>query len=38
MPKVSSLKPVPRYSLMAIGSWMICCGEPWVRTLPSLMR
>ena len=37
-PKPSSMKLVPRYSLMAIGSWTICCGVPCVRTLPSLMR
>ena len=36
--KASSLKLLPRYSLIAMGSWMICCGVPCVRTWPSLMR
>src|SRR5260221_242229 len=35
VPKVSSLNPCPRYSLMAIGSRMISCGEPCVRDRKS---
>ena len=36
--RLVSLMLVPRYSRMAIGSRTSCCGVPWVRTWPSLMR